>query len=494
MAVRNIRSIGSTKPIPIWVWIPPTFSPIYKIEVTDGTTTTDITDFVIEGEYTDGVTETIGNFSFKVDNSTQNYSTLFDLYDRIQISMDYGTTASTVRFVGMIERLSKTDSNLVISGRGSSAKVIGKNITYSATDKARATILSEIISENFSSILTTNNLESDTTTLSVNYFEKPFMDIVEEICFIGGRDAYVDKDFDFHYFVSGSRINTTEAIVHEYNLISTGDFSPDASAISNSVRIYGLETSGLPLIYTSSDSTSQTTFEVKNLLLNDTSITTQSQVQARADYELARNKDPPTIGTITSLGLPTILPGEQLRISDPLNGLAPNYYLVHKFTHKFSNDKPFMTEVTVQKERTSIPKILRKRIKFESEAIKNINKNNLDFSFIYDFNSESGIHSNTQISINPNTGEGYLETTGGATGTWISDTLEVDSNVSAVEIRMAGTDNQSTQLFVSVDGGIVYNSVLSGDTTITAGKDIKIKVVLRSATTQINAVALLYSL
>ena len=494
MAVRNIRGIGGTKPIPVFAWIPPTFSPISKIEVYDGTTTTDITDFLIEGEYTDGTTETIGNFSFKIDNSTQNYSTAFSIYDQIRIYMDYGASATTLRFVGMIERLSKSDSNLIISGRGSAAKVIGKNITYSATDKARSEILSEIISQNFDGIITTNNLEADTDTLTVNYFEKPFWDIVEEICFIGGRDAYVDKDFDFNYFVLGSRRNTTEAIVHSYNLINTGDFSPDASSIANSVRVYGLETSGLPLISTSADSSSQTTFEVKNLKINDSSITTSSQAQSRSDYELAKSKDPPTVGTVISLGLPTLLPGQQLRISDPLNELSPGYYQVNKFTHKFSNDEPFMTEVTIQKERTSIPKILRRRLKFESDIMKNINKNDLDYSYIWNYDTDTGTHSGTQISVNPNTGDGVLKTAGGATGTWESDLLELDSNVSAVEIRMAGQNTAGTQLFISVDGGTVYNTVLTGDTTITAGQDIKIKVVINSATTEISAVALLYSL
>ena len=350
MPVRNIGGIGSRKPIPVFVWIPPVFSPIYKIEVYDGTTTTDITEILMEGEYTDGITETIGNFNFKIDNSGQTYSSLFSLYDQIRISMDYGTEATTLKFTGMIERLSKSENNLTISGRGSATKFVGKNITYAATDKARSTILSEIIDENFTSI-TYDNLESDTETLTVNYFEKPFWDIVEEICFISGRDAYIDKDFDFNYFTSGSRVNTTEAIVHGYNLMETGDFSPDATSIFNKVRVYGAETSGLPLFYTSSDDISQETYGIKNLKITDTSIITQEQAKARADYELARNKDPPTIGTIKSLMLPTILPGEKIRISDPLNGLVPNYYQVNKFIHKFSNDEPPITEVTIQKER-----------------------------------------------------------------------------------------------------------------------------------------------
>jgi hypothetical protein len=493
MAVRNIRSIGSRKPIPVFVWIPPRYSPIWKIEVYDGTTATDVTAFMISGEYTDGITETIGNFQFKIDNSTEQYSGTFNLYDEIRIYLDYATTATTLKFVGMVERVSKSGNNIILSGRGSAAKVIGKNITYSATDTARSTILSEIISDNFTSI-TTNNLESDTTTLTVNYFEKPFWDIVEEICLIGGRDAYIDKDFDFHYFESGSRSNSTEAVVHNYNLIETGDFAPDASSIINKVRVYGAETEGIPLIYTSEDSTSQTTYESKDLKITDTSITTAAQAQSRADYELAKSKDPPTVGTVLSLGLPTISPGEQIRISDPMNGLDPSYYQVHKFVHKFDNDKPFMTELTIQKERTSIPKILRQRVKFEAEIMKNVNPNDLDYSRIWDFSTSTGTHSNTEISISTSTGEGVLKTTGGSTGTWISELVSLSSNISAIELRIKGDVISGIQLSVSTDGGIVYTPIVYGTTTIPAGSNIKVKLVLNSATTQVKALALLYNL
>lgn len=251
--VRNIHGIGSPKPIEIFAWNPPVYNPKYKIEVeTSDGTTYDVSNNLISGEYTDGVTETIGNFSFNINNSSQVYTNKFSPYDKVNIYLDYGATATSLRFVGMLERISNSKYSIVISGRGGASKTLGKNITYSATTKARSTILSEILSENFTSI-TTNNLESDTGTLTVDYFEKPFWDIVQEICSIGGRDAYIDADFDFNYFESNSRKNTTEAVVHTKNLIEVGDFSPDASSIINKVRIYGVNTNGLPLVYTTSD-------------------------------------------------------------------------------------------------------------------------------------------------------------------------------------------------------------------------------------------------
>ena len=493
--VRNIMGIGGTKPIPVYVWIPPTAGSIHKIEVSDGTIDYDVTDLVINGEYVFGVTETIGTFNFKIDNSAQAYSGKFNVYDVVNIYLDYGTTASTLRFKGIIERVSKQDSNIVVEGRGPGTKIISKNITYSATDKGRSTILSEIISDNFSGILTTNNIEDDLTGTTVNYFEKPFWDIVGELCGEGGRDAYIDSAFDFHYFVTNSRQNLTEAVIHEYNLISTFDFTPDASNIFNKVRVYGSEVDGIPYLATSSDSTSQGTYEIRDLKIEDANIQSQEQAQARADFELSLNKDPPTVGTVVSLGLPTLLPGEQLRVSDPLNEINPGFYKVFEFRHKFSNDKPFMTEVTIQKQRTNLPDVLRKRLKFESDATANNNPGDEDFSKIYDFSSDSGTHDSTEI-IN-----GALRLQSGqSTGTWISDNTVLDSNLSTFSSRINGSRLSGAKIFLSIDGGIVFTQIYGSGTpstitiTSTTANNIKIKVDLSSSNTEINTFGLLYSL
>ena len=491
-AVRNIRGIGGVKPIPVYVWIPPKFSPIHKIEIFDGITATDVTDIVIEGEYIDGVTETIGSFSFQIDNSNETYTNLFNTYDQIRIYLDYGATASTRRFIGLIERISKKEHTLVITGRGTAAKFSGKNVTYAATDTARSTILSEIIAKYFSADLTTNNLETDSGLATVSYSDKPWQEVIEEICQAGGRDSYTDKDSDFHYFESGSRLNITEAVVHESNLISVGDFSPDASNIFNKIKVYGLEVGGFPLIATASDSASQTTYGVKELKIDDKNITTVSQAQARADYELSLQKDPPTVGEVTSLGLPTILPGEMIRISDPQNGLNPNYYAIQKFIHKFSNDSPMMTILTIKKERSTIPNILKKRIKFETDITISNNPNEHDFSEIYDFNSDTGTHSNTEIEINSVTGKGVLKTDGASTGTWTSPTLNLSSNLSgSSDIKFEGTDISSVQVHISTDGGTIFTPLPA--VSIPSGRRIKIKMILNSANTRIDTLAILYN-
>ena len=323
----------------------------------------------------------------------------------------------------------------------------------------------------------------------VNYFNIPFWDVVEELARSGGRDAYIDESFEMQYFESGTRLNTTEAVVHEYNLINTEDFSPDLQEVYNKVKVYGSKIEGIPLLATATSSTSLTDGDIKELKINDSNITTQAQAQERADAEKDYFGNPPTVGKITSLGLPTLAPGERLRISDPLNGLKPSEYTIQYFTHLFSNDEPFQTEITIQKERVNISKILKKRILFEDKITENVNPDELDYSMIFDFTSDIGTHTNTVIS------DGILKTNGASTGTWESDTTVIDSNLTKVKLQISGSNLQGRKIFISSDGGNAYKEFPYGDdeVSIPIGVDIKLKVALPSATTEITAVGFLYT-
>lgn len=491
MAVRNIGGIGNVKPIPIHVFIPPQFNAIHKVFINDGTTDYDVTNIIVEGEYTDGVTETIGSFNFKIDNSNETYTNTFSLYNQVKIYLDYGASATTLKFVGLLERISKKNNEIVFTGRSSAIRSIGKNITYSATSTARSTILKAITNKYFSGVIGTTGVEDDLTEITVNYFDVPFWDVAEELAKSGGRDVYIDKDFELQYFESGSRVNTTEAIVHTHNLIETGDFSPDLQEVYNKVKVYGSVSSGIPILATASSSTTLTEGDIKELKINDSSITTQTQAQERADAELDYYKDPPTVGTIISLGLPTLSPGEKLRISDPLNGLTPGEYSIQSFTHVFSNDDPFKTEVTIQKSRASIPNILKKRIKFEDKITENDNPNEMDYSLIFDFERDGniGTHSSTTIS------DGTLKTDGSATGTWVSPLTTLSSNISGISPKIVGSNLQGRTFWLSSNNGTTWTEIpYEGiSTTIPVGKDIKFKVSLPSATTEVTAVGALYT-
>lgn len=488
--VRNLTNIGG---IPIHHYIPPAFNPIYKIEVFNGTTSLDVTDYVIEGEYTDGITNTIGNFTFKIDNSSQQYTDIINLYDRVRVYLDYGSEATTLKFLGYIERASKTDSTMVLTGRSGAVRTIGKNITYTATDTPRSSIISEIISNNFSGIITTNNLTSDAETMSVNFVDKPFLECMTEICYDGNYDWYIDVNLDLHYFPSESILNETEVVVHDGNLISVGDFSPDLQPVINKVRVYGNKTGTCPIIYTAKDSSSIDNYDAREVKITDNSIITAEQAQQRAEAELDSN--PPTVGEVTSLILPTLSPGEKLRISDPLNGLVPdNPYLVYKFTHKFSNDDPPQTVVTMKQDRVSLSGIVKSRVKFETGIGESDNPNDFDYSYVWTFDSDTGTHSNTEIVRVGENNDGVLKVIDGQTsGTWLSEIINTPRYVSGIEVRMNGTSMDGSQIRITATGSAPYVLVTSAGTPLTTGTDIQVQLdLLENA--QITSLAVLYNM
>lgn len=495
--VRNVGRIGRSgrrKPIPGFVWVPPTDGAIFKVEIVTDSTTYDVTDEIIEGEYTDGITETIGNFSFTIDNSVQQYANAFSIYDQLNIYMNYGSTASILKFAGLVERPSKKDHKIILTGQSSALRAVGKNVTYSTEDTTRSDALIEIINKYFTGVITTNNVEADSDLITVSYEDKPFWEIVQEFCAAGGRDAYIDASFDFNYFESGSRINTTDAAIHEFNLIDTGDFSPDLQGVINRVIVYGRKSGDTIILATANDIASQNNLkgDIRELIINDNNIVTVQQAQDRADFELATNKDPPIVGEVTSLLLPTLSPGELVRISDPLNGINPGNYAVQSYIHQFSNDNPPQTILVVQKERTSIPIIFKKRIKFETEIGESNNPNEMEHSIAFDFFTDVGSHSNTEIDTNL----GILKTDGSSSGIWTSDITTTNDNVTAIEIRIAGRGILNS-IQASLDGGNSYTNIGQLNTSVTSiplGKQIRVRLDLGSSTTEITLLNILYKI
>lgn len=506
MAVRNIGGIGGVKPIPVKHFIPPKFSPIYKIEVVTDTETIDLTELLVKGDYSDGVTNSIGDFSFTILDPSNTNSNRIEEFDTVNVYIDYGTTATTLRFVGKIERKSNEEQiYLTLSGRSIGMITTGKNITYSSNGpKARSVILKELIEgrgvpgdsdyypANFTTI-TTTGIEDDLTEIEVNYQEIPFWNIVEELCIYGGRDAYVNTTSVFNYFVKGSRENSTEAIVENINLIETLNYAKDTEEIYTKVRVYGNKINSIPIIATSSPNTTYTKGIVKEFKIDNSSISTVTQATELANSEASDKRIPPTIGSIISLMLPTILPGEKINIANPVNNIPPAAYEINSYRQIFSEDGVPQTELIIKKDRLELSGILKSNIKFQYDIPDNINNYDMDFSEIINFETDSGVHSNTIIN------EDYLKVaTGQSSGTWTSDTITLDSDVSSIEFRMVGDNlikqygTTTSYVWFSFDGKpfVQYNNLTEAPT----GRDLKIRIDLNSSDATVKAVAVLYKL
>lgn len=477
----------SIKRVPVHVWIPPTYSALYKIEITraDGTTD-DVSDKIIEGELTDGITDTIGSFSFVIDNSSEEYTNVWSGNEIIRLYVDYATSAATARFRGRIEKVSYPNQTIKITGRSESAKLLDITVTKSYDDQETSTILTDLF-DTYATSFTYTNVNTSTTNVTANWYQVPFWDCVQDLCHSAGFDCYIDASLDCHYFESGTVNNTTEAVVHDSNLLDVGDFAYDQSLIKNRVVVYGAEIGDLPLIKTANDTDSQTEYGIKELILQDSNISTETQCQERADYELDISKDPPLVGEVQSVGLATIQPGERVRISAPGSNLPPAYYKIISYTHQFED---FMkTTLKIEKEPRQIHHLMRDRINKEQKLSEMANPNEMRYTWNFDYDSDSGTHTSTQIT------EGVLKTDGGASGNWVSAGRTETSTVTHFEVRAVGDALPGTDYYVSTDNGVTWQQITALKTSQAAappGKNLKLKVELNSASTQVDSLALLY--
>ena len=232
-------------------------------------------------------------------------------------------------------------------------------------------------------------------------------------------------------------------------------------------------------------------------------ISTPSQAKDLADSIAAAALVAPTLGTITSLMTPTILPGEKIKIANPTNNIPPAFYEINSFRHFFTEEGSPETAFLIKKERLNISTVVKRNFSFQNDVTENINPREMDFSIIYDANSEvgdslfaDGTFDDTELEVG-STGVGVLKTISGETGTWISEEILTDSPVATIEIRQNSTDLAGTKFFVSLDKGITFKEIGSdaGNLTFTNPQNsIILKVEIKSSATRIQKVGILYTL
>jgi len=507
--VRNIKPLNqrpgsNIRPIETLHFIPPAFSPAYKIEVVTDNEVLDLTDMIYEGEFSDGVTEAIGDFYFRIIDPNNTISLKIEEFDSINIYLDYGTNATTLRFTGKIERKSNVEQIwLDISGRSIAMITTGVNVTYKSNgEKFRSIVLSEIVDKYFGGIISTSAISEDSINIDVNYSEVPFWSIVEELCEASGYDAYIDTDLVLNYFPKNIRKNTTEAIVENVNLVATDDFAKDTQEIVTQVRVYGNSIGNIPIISSSISDTTKTKGIVKDLAINNSSIATPVQARALAISNADSKKYAPTIGTITSLLTPTILPGESIRIANPTNNISPGYYDIISYTHKFSSEYAPETIFTIKKSRLNTSLMFKKIFQAQNNIYGTSNPQDMDATIIYDYNVNVGeqlfnygVKDNILIELDESTGVGVIRVETGDVGSWTSKKITLDRNLTAIYLKHTSTNIGNAKFFVSLDNGssfseisAVYNNIIFNGLQNT----IILRVDIKSSTTAISEIGLYY--
>lgn len=486
--VRSLRSFGNPKPIPVIHAIPPAFAPAFKIELVNNTDTYDISDLIESGNIKNGVTDNIGNFYFKIVDPSRNLSDAISNFDNVNVYLDYGANATTLRFKGVIERNPREDIYFKIYGRSIAMIVMGKNIIYAGVNKKRSEVLTEVLNANFPEV-DTSGIEEDTTLVNVNYSEISFQDIMEEIC---GKhhDFYIDANLKAYYFEKGSKINSTEAVAAGANHISTDFYGADSDETISRVRVYGKKEGDITFFSTSDSNTEHTNGIVKERKINDTSLITSNQTTERANFEYTAGLSIPSVGSVTSLLLPTLAPGEKLFMGVPLDKIDPDYYVINSFVHKF----PILqTELIIQQKGLNMNNVIKSSARNIFGVSEQENPNDMDFSQVITFDTDSGIHSNTVIN------EGFLKVLiGQNSGSWTSDLIELDEDVTKIEFKFTGDylvqqyGATTSYIWFSLDGGTTWRVYTSDTVEVPTGRDLKIRIDLNADNAQVKAVAVLY--
>lgn len=495
-AVRNIRGLGGTKPIPVYVFIPPNYGALHKITVTRADGTTDnITDIIFKGTVKDSVNENIGNFSFIIDNSSEAYTNVWTGNEIVRFYCDYATSATTLRFRGRIEKVSYPNNTVKIVGRSEALNLLNLLVTYSTTGETSAILKS--LFDNFATDYTYTNASTSTTTMTVNWYQKPMLECIVELCNKSGFDFYIDCNLDAHYFESGSVKNTTEAAVHGSNILSIDDFGRDLSLVRNKVTVQGTDLAGLLILWTESSTDAtygiNSALGVRHKIIADENVNSVNQAESRAEAELAVALEPVYEGEAECIELATIQPGEQIKVSAPYSSLPPNSYTINSFEHDIVKRT---TRLNINKIPLDVQNII-KRTK-QWGALESASKpssydeyaSEMEYSWNIGFSSDSGSHSDTEIS------GGFLKTDGSASGIWESDFNEIDANASAVVLRVKGEKLSPTKIFVSLDGGTTYRQIYGENVpavqVLTSGSNLKLRVYFGSADTEIEGLSLLY--
>ena len=464
-------------------YVPPPMSTNFKVEING----VDVSDDVIDVEYTMAVTTEIGDCRIVLDDNADTYTGLYSGGESISIYLDF-TDGDTKRFEGYVEKQEKElgdeGKKLRITGRHVATTLMDLTVTEDYTSATPvSTILISLIAD-YATGFTSTNVNTSTSTHTPKWGNKPFWDCIIELCRIANFDCYVDNDKDFHFFERGTVLNTIEAVTDQ-NCIGIEGLGTDTTDVKNVVIVYGEDNAGNQIIYKAEDS--QSSYNTKEKVIEDTKIKTYDQAKEIGDAELSLLKSPDTVGKSVSFLLPELNPGDKLWISYPDLELHGTHRIA-KFTTNI-----FEQTTTVYLEKVSnLPKVLRDRVSKESslETIKNPGKMEHSLNLSFDDSSVIKTFNDTEITDNK-----LRLQSGKTTGTAVSNTRTANSDISKCYVTHKGSAvSGNVKYYANVSGSGQYEELTIGTVHNFAapGKLLTVKIEINGTATELEGVCLQY--
>lgn len=488
MAVRNIKVITPT------VWIPPSFSTTYKITITrlDGTVD-DVTDNLLSWWFEDLATQGIGSFQLVLPNPSESLNGLYTGMEQVTYYKDYATIATTQKFLGRIEKASNNQNRLTITGRDETLFAFEDEVNQIYTNVDLGFFVYDLFTKYGGGRYDLSQINQSTGLfVSETLSRKNFWEAIKEACNGNGYDCYVNGYAIVQFYATGSVSNTTDAIVHENNLVEVGEFAPDTTYIKNKITVIGADSNGVQPTQTVQDAPSQAIYGVRPLTIQDNNIGTDDFALAVAQYQLNYNLAPPIVGTVKCILLAGVNPAENVQISAPYDNLPAGFYQVIKYRDEYDNESggPFTT-VTINREQRTLSHVAKDLYAASSgQQQTSNNPYGLENSYTTTYLVETGVHSNTAIM------SGVLTlATGQTSGTWTSISKSLSANITQVYINIDGQTLTGATISVSGDDGINYQTVTPQTLAaiVNQGTALKFKIAFSNTNTQVIGITILYT-
>ena len=469
---------------PQFIWIPPNRTT--KWSVTIGST--DISDEILAATFPHGLITEELVCEIELDNSGEDFTDVFSARDIIEFKMDFAD-GSTTQFKGEVEEIKSSIENgffkYKIKGAHFSAQFLDVIVTKEYVGSTISDIRKDLIS-NFATDFSTTNVEDNTTIIDIKFVAKALLDCLIELDIQGDEDTYVDFDKDVHSFKRESKNNDNEAVVWDDSLINLAGLGTDSAEVRNKVTIIG-DAGGLPVLFTSEDLASQTTFRSKEKVITDTSIRDEGPAETVGDAEVALLKDPKNQGSANTFFQPRLFPGGMNYVISPPHNLHARFRMV-KFTFVVPTET---MQVFFNKER-SIPKLFKDRIRKEQAQERIVNPNNMTHSYNFTFDNENKIDSAS--STNFIISDSKVRKGAEELGIVISDKKDTPVTVGSVHILAIGEELDGATYLIQADSQVEFQPVILDTLTPVAdpGTELRLQIKITSANTRIDAIALLY--
>ncbi len=456
----------------------------YDIKIND----ISVFDDIVSSEFTRALVPETGSFKILLLNSDSSHNNI-EKGQTMNLYLDLAD-GDTLRFAGEVTSLkNKFDENygytLEVGGYHKSTALLDITVTESYSgDTTADAILKELVDE-YTTGYTYSNVNVSTKKPTINWNNKPFLDCIADLVKVSGFDCYIDDTLDFNFFKKNSINNEAEAVIMGDTFISSEGLGTQSTDVKNKITVYGDDGSNLPIIFTSEDSSSQTTYGTKEAVIFDNKIKTLLQAQELSDSTLDLNKDSEIKGSVKSLIFTSIIPGQMIWISNPVFKIR-GFFRVIKYTHRLP---AIETDIIVEREKT-VPLILKQRVEKELGLQTITNPNKMKFSWNFTFDDESQIsskESNVEIK------DGVLRLKSGTAGTATSALKNTTDNVTSVHLKVKGSVISPTIFQLSTNGGTDYQTINPEVlTSVPTGKNLRFLIDIRNASTELDSLVVLY--